>query len=115
LRAPASNTRLTLSRYATPAAAQVNAAVLRKASATPGLQFMCHLKSPPALRTAAASSQQVAYQGVLALQLCFKSSDTAQVAEQQWQCFEASVAPVLRKAYQHVHNCKCDVVQLMTA
>lgn len=95
---------------------QVNAAVLRKANATPGLLFLCHVKSPPALRIAAANQQQqVAFQGVVALQLCFKSSDTAEFAEQQWQQLEAALAPVLRKAYQHVHNCKCDVVQLMSA
>lgn len=76
---------------------------------------MCHIKSPPALRTAAGSSAQVAYQGVQALQLCFRSSDTAEYAEQLWQQLQAALAPVLRKAYQHVHNCKCDVVQLMTA
>lgn len=76
---------------------------------------MCHIKSPPALRTATASSQQVAYQGVVALQLCFRRADSAGYAEQQWQQLEAAVAPVLRKAYQHVHNCKCDVVQLMEA
>lgn len=94
---------------------QVNAALLRKANATSGLTFLCHLKSPPALRTAAASSQQVAYQGVLALQLCFRGGDSAAQGEEQWQRFESAVAPVLRKAYQHVHNCKCDVVQLVTA
>lgn len=94
---------------------QVNASVLRRASAAPGLLLLCHLKSPPALRAAAASSQQVAYQGVQALQLCFRSSDSAEYAEQQWQQMEAVLAPVLRKAYQHVHNCQCDVVQLMTA
>lgn len=95
--------------------AQVNAALLRKANATSGLTFLCHQKSPPALRTAAASSQQVAYQGVLALQLCFRAGDSAAEAEEQWQRFETAVAPVLRKAYQHVHNCKCDVVELVTA
>jgi hypothetical protein len=94
---------------------QVNAAVLRKANATPGLRFLCHIKSPPALRTSTASSQAVPYQGVLALQVCFRASDGAELAEQQWQQFEAGVAPVLRKAYQHVHNCKCDVVTMMTA
>jgi hypothetical protein len=94
---------------------QVNAAVLRSANAASGLMFMCHIKSPPALRTAAASSQQVAYQGVVALQLCFRAGDSAACAEQQWQQLEAAVAAVLRKAYQHVHNCKCDVVQMLTA
>lgn len=89
--------------------------MLRSANAASGLLFMCHVKSPPALRTAAASSQQVAYQGVVALQLCFKAGGTAAYAEQQWQQFEAAVAAVLRKAYQHVHNCKCDVVQMLTA
>lgn len=96
-------------------ALQVNAAVLRKANATPGCLFMCHIKSPHALRTAAVSGQQVAYQGVLALQLCFKPADSTEYGDQQWRQLVAALAPVLRKAYQHVHNCQCDVVQLLSA
>ena len=94
-------------------ALQVNAAVLRKVNATPGL-FLCHIKSPPALR-AAAGGQQVAYQGVAALQLCFRTCSSTALAEEQWAKLGAAVAPTLRKAYQHVHNCKCDVVQLMAS
>jgi hypothetical protein len=94
--------------------------VLRAANAAPEL-FLCYVASPPGLRET-SSQQQVSYQGVARLQLCVQrgagssdgsgstEGDTAR-AKAQWQAFEAAVAPVLRNAYQHVHNCKCDVVR----
>lgn len=44
--------------------------------------------------------------------MCFKHGEQPSQAEQQWQLFDASVSGVLRKAYQHVHSCKCDAVGL---
>jgi hypothetical protein len=86
---------------------QVNASLLRRINATPGL-FLCHVKSSAALQ--AATGQQAAYQGVKCLQACFKSTASVEGAEQQWQALLQAVEGVLRKAYQHVHSCKCDVV-----
>lgn len=88
-------------------ARQVNASLLRRINATPGL-FLCHVKSPAALQV--ATGQQAAYQGVKRLQACFEAAATAADAEQQWQALLQAVDGVLRKAYQHVHSCKCDVV-----
>eukprot|EP00879_Flechtneria_rotunda_P032504 GHRR01035720.1.p1 GENE.GHRR01035720.1~~GHRR01035720.1.p1 ORF type:complete len:581 (+),score=283.94 GHRR01035720.1:1040-2782(+) len=87
-------------------AEEVNAAVLRKINATPGI-FCCHIKSPAALQ--AATGQRAAYQDVTCLQLCFTDSAEPNDAEQLWQQMLDAVAPVLRKAYQHVHSCRCDV------
>jgi hypothetical protein len=39
----------------------------------------------------------------------------AGAAAQQWQEVEGAMAPVLRKAFQHVHNCKCDMVMAHAA
>jgi len=92
---------------------QVNAAVLRKANSTPGV-FLCHIKSPARLAaSSAAGRQQVAYQGVKVLQLCWAAGSQAADAVQFWQGLEGALAPVLRKAYQHVHNCKCDVAEAL--
>lgn len=95
---------------------QVNAGMLRRANATPGL-FLCHVKTPPAMR--AAGNRQAAYQGVQCLQWCCGSAGDAAAAagvQERWRQLEAAVAPLLRKAYEHVHSCKCDVaaaLQLM--
>jgi hypothetical protein len=94
-------------RHDTAACLQVNASLLRRINATPGL-FLCHVSSPAALQ--AATGQQAAYQGVQCLQAAFTAAAAAADAEGQWQALLQAVDGVLRKAYQHVHSCKCDVV-----
>jgi hypothetical protein len=48
------------------------------------------------------------------LMLCPLGGDAAEVAR-QWEGVQQAMAPVLRKAFQHVHNCKCDVAAAFTA
>jgi hypothetical protein len=91
----------------------VNAGLLRRANATPGL-FLCHVCSPAAL--AVMPGQRAAYSGVERLQACFPQGASAAAGVAAWEAFIDAGAALLRSAYQHVHSCKCDVagaLQLM--
>eukprot|EP00878_Enallax_costatus_P029299 GHUV01031750.1.p1 GENE.GHUV01031750.1~~GHUV01031750.1.p1 ORF type:complete len:385 (+),score=108.45 GHUV01031750.1:933-2087(+) len=87
-------------------AEEVNARVLSKMNTVPGI-FICHKKSPAALQS--VTGQPVGYQGVAAMLQCLHATHDVHDAMQKWQLCAQAVVPVVRKAYQHVHNCKCDM------
>jgi hypothetical protein len=61
--------------------------------------------APPLIST--ASGLQNADR-MSSLALCLVGGDAAAVA-QEWEAVQQAMGPVLRKAFQHVHSCKCDM------
>ncbi len=86
------------------------AQVMRRVNA--GGQVLLYGRTAPPLISSVSGLQSA--DRMSSLMLCPLGGDAAEVA-QQWEGVQQAMAPVLRKAFQHVHNCKCDVAAAFTA
>lgn len=90
---------------------EVNAAVLRRVNAS-GAAFACGRAAPALLSslTGAFRADRVA-----AIQLALAAGTSVDQVDAMWAAVAETAAPELRRAFAHVHGCKCDLVGLAVA